>query len=846
MRMWLNWRFVVTGGLAAAAAVAVAVAPASAGASHTPVNGAEFTTTNPAADNGGDGDPTLCLNGNPGSSGPNYVPAIDCNIYTSKSYVWLSGGPGPSHLSDGTYYFSVLVPGGQPDPNDGGAKVLSDTSCAPYTCPASNADGSSIPSGDAYANRTFSISGGVITYSGSHDFANNLIRAFPYDDTTNPGGVYILATCSLADGYPADPSDCKYDAFKVQQANVAPPALDLLVTKDATGSDTRTYRWNIQKAVDKTRVTSTDGSSTFSYTVSVTHDDGTVSDVKVTGSIQVFNPNTDSDGNVLPVGITSVSDQLSDGTVCAVTGGGPQTLSQFETDFAYSCNLSGLPQGELDNTATVTWPDQHLADGVALAGSSATFTFSAISFAETPSDECVAVTDSMGGALGTVCVAGANPTEFTYDHTFTGDPAGTCTNHDNTATFTTNDTGATGSAGQTVSVCVGADLKVEKTAVPSYTRTYNWQIDKAVDKTFLDAGGTATYTVTVTETGFTDSAFTVSGTITVSNPNDWEAITADISDAIDNGGACSLTGATGVTIPASGSVTLAYSCTFASNPGSGANTATATWDAAAASTPDGSSSGTASYQFGEPTNRVNRTIHVTDTYSGLLGTATATDSAPLTVTTFSYSRHFTPPATGCQTIDNTATIIETGQSAGASVRVCNTGALTMGFWQNKNGQAIIKAGASTAGVCNSGTWLRQLAPFQDLGATATCAQVAAYFTSIFNAANASGASMNAMLKAQMLATSFDVYFSDPALGGNKIGAPAPIGGVTIDLTRIWGSEDVSAAFGGATSMTVMQMLQYASSQSNVGGTIWYGQVKATQGLAKDAFDSINNQTAVSP
>jgi hypothetical protein len=57
---------------------------------------------------------------------------------------------------------------------------------------------------------------------------------------------------------------------------------------------------------------------------------------------------------------------------------------------------------------------------------------------------------------------------------------------------------------------------------------------------------------------------------------------------------------------------------------------------------------------------------------------------------------------------------------------------------------------------------------------------------------------------------------------------------------------VSAAFGGATKLTVSQMLAYAASQSNVGGSAWYGQVKATQGLAKDAFDAINNQAASSP
>jgi hypothetical protein len=54
--------------------------------------------------------------------------------------------------------------------------------------------------------------------------------------------------------------------------------------------------------------------------------------------------------------------------------------------------------------------------------------------------------------------------------------------------------------------------------------------------------------------------------------------------------------------------------------------------------------------------------------------------------------------------------------------------------------------------------------------------VATYVTNVIKAANAGGTSMNPMLKAQMLATSLDVYFRDPALGGNKISVPAPIGG----------------------------------------------------------------------
>jgi hypothetical protein len=57
-------------------------------------------------------------------------------------------------------------------------------------------------------------------------------------------------------------------------------------------------------------------------------------------------------------------------------------------------------------------------------------------------------------------------------------------------------------------------------------------------------------------------------------------------------------------------------------------------------------------------------------------------------------------------------------------------------------------------------------------------------------------------------------------------------------------QNVSSAFGGATSLTVSQILAYTASQSNAGGSAWYGQVKATQELAKNTFDVINNQAAL--
>ncbi|HEX9036437.1 MAG TPA: hypothetical protein VF808_05550 [Ktedonobacterales bacterium] len=644
-------------------------------------------------------------------------------------------------------------------------------------------------------------------------------------------------------------------------------AADLKVVKTANPSYTRQYGWGISKKADPSRIAvAQGGSATFNYTVSVTHDSGTDSAWTVTGNIEVANPNS------FDVASVNVTDSVNDGGICRITDINSGTNETVPADgtliLPYTCDYSSHPAYDqtATNTATATWPASYNTPDSSASGF-ATFQFVSTQ-PSTIVDGSVAVTDTLGGSLGSVSYTDPSPTNITYSYTFSGDPAGICTNHDNTASFSTNTTSTTGSDTKTVTVCVGADLTVSKTAATSFTRTYNWSISKAVDKTLVEQiGGTATfnYTVIAKETGYTDGAWQVNGVITVSNPNDWEAITANVTDAIDNGGVCTVTGGSGVSIPASSSVQLPYTCAYTSapSPTSGVNTATATWDKASFATPDDSASGTAPYAFSDPTNRVNQTVTITDTFNGsttTLGTLTASDTTPYASATYTYSHTVSVPVYNCVTYTNTAKIVETGQSDSKTIKVCGpakTGALTMGFWQNKNGQGILSGGASTSGVCNSGTWLRQYAPFQDLSATATCSQVASYVYGVIKAANASGSSMNAMLKAQMLATALDVYFSDSALSGNKINAPAPIGGVTIDLAKIChmidsstgtatcsGSyENVSSAFGGASGLTVSQMLSYAASQSSVGGGTWYGNVKATQQYAKDAFDAINNQVA---
>jgi hypothetical protein len=166
------------------------------------VSGAAYTTTNLSFD-----PPTACLNGNPG---------VNCNIYSGRQFVWTNGGPFTNKLlPSGQYFFAVLAPSGQHDPNDGTPKNLSDDF-------------------DTYQNRTFTVGNGEIqSYAGTHLFDvdetdNNekKIRLYPYAQTPNPGGVYIMAVCYLGPtgtAYPVDPRDCKYDAFKVPEDDRTPP-----------------------------------------------------------------------------------------------------------------------------------------------------------------------------------------------------------------------------------------------------------------------------------------------------------------------------------------------------------------------------------------------------------------------------------------------------------------------------------------------------------------------------------------------------------------------------------------------------------------------------------------------
>lgn len=287
----------------------------------------------------------------------------------------------------------------------------------------------------------------------------------------------------------------------------------------------------------------------------------------------------------------------------------------------------------------------------------------------------------------------------------------------------------------------------------------------------------------------------------------------------------------------------------------------------------GSADAVAAFNFTKADD-IDACVTVTDTFNNSLtpetiGTACLADTVN-GVKTFPYTRLITPPRYGCVTVPNIAqfaasgttaeTPLQTGSSPTRNVTVCGpvrSGAHTMGFWQNKNGQGIITGGAftptvvgtKTYNVCNVGTWLRtNFAPFSDLSPTATCAQVGAYVTNVIKSASA-GVTMSAMLKGQMLATALSVYFSSTTgLGGNQLGAfngGPDVGNKDIDITKVCKNIATCTIYDynadevfGYTHNTVMQLLVTAS-----GPGIWGSGVRATQETAKNVFDAINNSVA---
>jgi hypothetical protein len=218
-----------------------------------------------------------------------------------------------------------------------------------------------------------------------------------------------------------------------------------------------------------------------------------------------------------------------------------------------------------------------------------------------------------------------------------------------------------------IEFCFDYELSISKTANPTFTRTFNWTIDKSVTpdtlNMFTGDSGTVQYTVAVVKTRYTDSDWAVNGTITIQNNTPLAATISGVSDQISGDGSptpnCGVTFP--YTLPSGGTLTCSYNSSLPDGSNR-TNTAAVTTSGMV----DGGTA-TAAIAFGSPTTVVNGTINVDDT-NGVSWVFNDSGSV-------SYTRTFTCDADE-GSHNNTATIRETGQSDSASVTV-NCYALTV-------------------------------------------------------------------------------------------------------------------------------------------------------------------------
>jgi len=269
----------------------------------------------------------------------------------------------------------------------------------------------------------------------------------PYSDDASTGYTRTFA-CSTD---PADYTDGTYTEMVTNTAAIdgttdsdtATVTLNCyapVVSKTAVETFSRDWTWTIDKTGDETSLTLDEGQSfvvDYEVTLGATSVDG---DWRVTGQIEVANPHPTEDMELTSV--TDVAGGITADVTCpslTVPAGGILTCT-------YDTGAQDSPTNPFGatNTATAT-----------LGGTGWTGT-APIVFPTTPTsetDECVTVTDSVTGELGTVC-ADALPVTFTYP--LTVGPYARCGSYEleNVAELVTNDNAETDSDNHVVAVDV--------------------------------------------------------------------------------------------------------------------------------------------------------------------------------------------------------------------------------------------------------------------------------------------------------------------------------------------------------------------------------------------------------
>ena len=369
---------------------------------------------------------------------------------------------------------------------------------------------------------------------------------------------------------------------------------DLTVTKTAAGTFDRTYLWTISKAVDKTAVKIAEGgTATFNYTVKVSPDRASPT---AAGRSAARSPSANPN-DWEAITLTSLSDAVDNGGTCTVDAGPYTSCPRAARS---TCTTPALPYGS--SAQRQEHRHRHLGQGRLLhahrlrlrhrglhadAGSAST-------------NKTIHVTDTLRrrpSAPSPRTDASRSPTAtFTYTVQLRRASAGTCTNYTNTATITeTEQSDSTdGHRLRRQGPHRHQDRRRHLRPRPTCGRSTRTST-RPGQASPRAAPPPSTTPSTSTQTGFTDSGWTLGGKITITNPNDWEAITlTSLTDAVDNGGTCTVDrGPVRRAQERLARRQLHLLVRHRAGSYSGTNTATATWDKAAYFTPTGSATGDA-------------------------------------------------------------------------------------------------------------------------------------------------------------------------------------------------------------------------------------------------------------
>lgn len=506
------------------------------------------------------------------------------------------------------------------------------------------------------------------------------------------------------------------------------PPLSIDNTADATKAVA--YDWDIAKTVvgGDTKNVPEGTSATFDYQVTLTAEGPpTYSGHEVHGTVVITNPDTNAGFSM----VATLAVTGAGGAACTVaaldldeepSNGLQVDVPTTDRTLNYTCPPGS---GAGNTTATITWDSAMYPQDPAVhptpvytASDTDGYTFEVPAANKT--DETVNVTDAFNAANmpGAANVTGSLGSEtwnpawdngpfprtvktYTYPRTITGVP-GTCKTYNNTATATANDSGAEDDASASVTVCVGTDLDVTKTADLGYQRELLWDIAKGGPGTvFTGADGQGNlrrmvrYTIDITADGKTDSAWALTGTISIDNPNEW-AVTGTISDTVVVDGrtlTCDVlspdvSGAAGhqVTIPATSvDHPFSYECKGVTQGAYvGNNTVTFDYSADSHEYPDAddTDSHTQAVAVTGDSTPTNATVTITDLLDGTDVTGalpqsefvwTTVNAMPGNTQRLTYDVLLGTTADGCTPHRNVVTIDQTEQSDDHTVTVCSPG-----------------------------------------------------------------------------------------------------------------------------------------------------------------------------